>query len=333
MRSAWRWSIPFAVWAFGTPNIAWASPEGQRAQVLFDEGRSLVKEGRFEEACPKFEESQRLDPGAGTLLNLANCYEKAGKTASAWRTYREAADVAEGANRAEWAASARASASALNASLSTLVIDVAPSADVAGLVVERDGVPVSRSEWGRAVPVDPGVHVVVARADGKKSHEQRVIADASASSLRVTVAPLEDVAPSGSSAPPEPARPHDDETEAAGIGATQRTVGYVVGAAGIVGLGVGAVFGLSAIGSKNDAASGDHCSKDLESCDRTGVDAMREARGSALASTIGFAAGGALLATGLVLVLTAPSKKDSANGVALKTLRWSGTSMTLGGTF
>src|SRR6266498_1038121 len=64
------------------------------AQALFDLGRTLITSGRAEEACPKFEESQRLDPGVGTQLNLADCYDRTGRTASAWTLYIEAPRVA-----------------------------------------------------------------------------------------------------------------------------------------------------------------------------------------------------------------------------------------------
>src|SRR5687767_12500948 len=64
------------------------------AEVLFSEARALMKDGRWEEACPKLEASHSLDPALGTLLNLAECYAKVGRTASAWLRYREAAAVA-----------------------------------------------------------------------------------------------------------------------------------------------------------------------------------------------------------------------------------------------
>ena len=71
------------------------------AEALFDEARALLKDGKPELACPKLAESQRIDPGIGTLLYLASCYEKTGKLASAWVTFREAAVAASRAGQTE----------------------------------------------------------------------------------------------------------------------------------------------------------------------------------------------------------------------------------------
>src|SRR6188508_1232334 len=80
---------------------AQVSGESRRAaaEALFIEGRRLVAEGKTAEGCAKFAESQALDPGVGTLLNLARCYERIGRTASAWTTYREAASRAQAAGQ------------------------------------------------------------------------------------------------------------------------------------------------------------------------------------------------------------------------------------------
>src|SRR5580765_1680975 len=71
------------------------------AEGLFDEGRRLMAEGKYDEACPKLEASQRLDPGVGTMLTRADCLEKRGKTASAWAQLREASSAAHKAGSLE----------------------------------------------------------------------------------------------------------------------------------------------------------------------------------------------------------------------------------------
>src|SRR4051812_17624178 len=77
--------------------LADASPGDTAASdVLFKEAKSLIKEGRYSEACPKFEESQRLDPTAGTLLNLGECYQHLSppRLASAWGAFRQSQALA-----------------------------------------------------------------------------------------------------------------------------------------------------------------------------------------------------------------------------------------------
>jgi Flp pilus assembly protein TadD len=64
------------------------------SRALFDEGRRLMQKGDYAAACGKFEEGQRLAPGIGLKFNLAECYEKVGKVASAWSAYRDVASLA-----------------------------------------------------------------------------------------------------------------------------------------------------------------------------------------------------------------------------------------------
>ena len=79
-------SFSAAVVAVALSSASPASAQGHdpvAAEAAFAEARALMQKGRFDEACPKLEASLSLDPALGTLLNLGDCYEKVGKTASA----------------------------------------------------------------------------------------------------------------------------------------------------------------------------------------------------------------------------------------------------------
>jgi hypothetical protein len=304
-----------ALASVGTTSSSGLAQSSSRAaaEAVFDEGRRLVASGRFDEACPKFARSHALDPAAGTLLNLADCYEKAGKPASAWLTYSEAVTLAEKSGRAEWAKLARTKVAALRPGLPTLRILFPPSAP-AGLEVLRDGERVPGEEAGVAVPVDPGRHTIEARASGKVAFRGTVDAKPGESS-ELRLPELED-AHAGATAParrPQPATaPEGTATatrlpDSTGGGSTQRTLGYLAGGLGLAALATGGVFGVLALGSKSNAEG--QCSPDLSVCNRAGVDAMGRANDQALLSTIGIVAGAALVAGGAVLLLTAPSAK------------------------
>ncbi len=144
------------------------------AQALFDEAKHLMDTGKTAEACPKFEASLQLDSNnTTTLMSLAQCYEKLGRLASAYLTYRSAESEATDAEQTKRAKTAHDKAEKLFPKLSRLTIRVTPEANVKGLQVSRNGMNVAPAIWGTPIPVDPGQHEVVAQVGGKK-WKQRV---------------------------------------------------------------------------------------------------------------------------------------------------------------
>ena len=107
-----------AAWLCGAHAEAGPSAADRlRATALFQEGRALMAAGRIDAACPALEQSQRLDPSGGTLLNLALCRERAGELARALTAFNQAAAVAHGEGRADREAEATTRAQAIAARL------------------------------------------------------------------------------------------------------------------------------------------------------------------------------------------------------------------------
>jgi hypothetical protein len=170
------------------------------ADALYRQARDLMAAGKYAEACPKFAESQRLDPATGTLLNLAACHEKQGRLATAWIEYSDAMVAARRDGREDRVEYARARAAELEPRLSRLTLLLDASADEPELMIEIDGASVGRAVIGAATPVDPGKHSIRASAPGKKPWTGEVEIGVEADQKSLTIPPLE-------LAPPEPPPP------------------------------------------------------------------------------------------------------------------------------
>ncbi|MEO8705775.1 MAG: tetratricopeptide repeat protein [Kofleriaceae bacterium] len=134
-----------------------ASPESER---VFKDGRALLKAGKIAEACDAFVRSQELEASPGTLLNLADCREQQGKTATALNLFLEAAQLATTKNKQDFKVEAERRAKLVKAKLAYITITVAPERQVAGLVIKRNGLAVDRAMWNTPVALDPGDYVV-----------------------------------------------------------------------------------------------------------------------------------------------------------------------------
>lgn len=326
------WATAALVLAFAvTPGRAEAqanATDKAAAEALFQEGRALFQQGQYEQACAKFSASQQLDGGFGTLMNLGECFEKRKLTASAWATFTEAAGLARTLGQADREASARARAAALSPKLPKLVVRAADAiASIPGLEVRLNGTPLPRAVWGSAVPVDPGEQRVEVTAPGYRPFTRALAVPDGAGESTLEIAALEPIAPVASSPAstptaatpaPSPVPPPPPDTSSAGN--TQRTIGYLVGGAGIAAAVAGSIFGARAIGKNSD--SQDFCRPDNEKlCSSQGLALRDDARSAAKISTVTFVASGVLLAAGITLVLTAPSSSEAAPSASARARR------------
>jgi serine/threonine-protein kinase len=283
------------------------------AEVLFSEGKRLAQEGNYAAACPKFEESQRLDAGSGTLYRLGDCYVHLGRTASAWAAFTEVAAASKAANQTARYEDAKKRADDLVPILPKLVIRVADAnRSLSDLTVKRGNVVVGPGQWGSPLPVDPGEVSVEASASGRTTWHGVVTAKSGAASeIEVPVLDI-DTSPEAAVAAPgaEPSAPAHAEgpPPPSGLGG-QRTLAIVAGAAGLVGLGLGSAFGLVSSSRKSDADK--HCDAN-NACDDEGLGLRHDAIKAGNIATIGFVAGGVLAATGIVLWITAPRRAATA---------------------
>lgn len=294
---------------------AQAQNDKAAAEALFDQGVRLMKQNSFSEACPKLEESERIDPAVGTLLYLGECYERVGKTASAWAAFREAASLANNMGQADRARVAGSRAQDLEPRLSRLSIELAPDvARIAGVLVKRGNYRLEPSLYGTPLPVDPGEFRIEVSAPGYETWTTPIKVESGGASASVRVPGLvkrpEEATPPPTARTPsgQPAdlRLKSQATPPAKHGLTTgQTLGLVVGGVGIVGLGLGTYFGVRAISKNSDAET--RCNGDNQ-CSPQGLDLTEKAKKDATAANIAFAAGGALVAIGGVVFLSSGSR-------------------------
>lgn len=281
----------------------------QRAEELFRAGRALLDQGKAAEACPKFEESQRLDPGLGTLLNLADCYERTERLASALVAFRSAEEQARalGEKKREQAATDRARS--LEARVSRVTITLAPGDRPDGFTVRRNGVPVGAIDLGRPVAVDPGPVTIEATAPGNwQPFEKTVTITTARTVVPVDVPMLEPAGPAVDPGLP-PAPEVGPRTTTLDPGRGRRRLAYIAGGVGVAALGGGIAIGFVAKGRWQDAIDAHCVMSDPKNCSTVGVEEADQARRLGNIGTIVGGVGVVAIAAGAVLWLTAPSAR------------------------
>ncbi len=263
------------------------------AAALFDEGVALLDAGRVTEACPKLEESARLEPAAGTLLNLAGCYEKSGRRVLALETFRRASSASAARGRADWQKVADTHVASLDAALPKLVVHRGAGATEVRVTV--DGAPLAAASFDVPFAAEPGTHVVAAEAPERRPFRASVILR-DAATTAVNVPALEPLTRPTGGAQKEPL--------------PTRTIGLVVGGAGVAVVVFGVVGAGIASGALSDAKA--QCPSYPDQCGPSASDPNDRARRWSTLSTVSLIGGGVLVAAGATLYFW-PTPKTSVS--------------------
>ena len=282
-----------------------AQAVGQKASIaegLFNDGKRLIEQGKIAEGCIKLADSQRTDPALGTLLYLADCHERDGKTASAWAEFTDAATQARTRLEHDREKFANAHATALEKKLHRLQIDATEK--YPGLAITLDNESFGVGGLGTAIPLDPGEHQIAATATGKKPWSTKLTLNASPGVDRVNIPFLENEPVPVAPVAPAPKVGSDvHHEEGAPADTTKRTVGIVVGVAGVGLLGLATYYELTAVSRDKDSQDATRAHEDQVTLN----DQAKKAQ------TFAFISGGAgIVALGVGIFLIATSGGSSA---------------------
>lgn len=196
--------------------------------------------------------------------------------------------------------------------------------------VTLDGVDVPSAALGVKRPVDPGKHVVRAQGVGVSPAEIAVtLAEGKSETVIVELkpgpgglppltavtpapAPLVTTGPAVGVAPVTPP-PEGPAPESGGSSpSVRRSLGFVGLAAGAAGLVAGGITGGLALSKHADllkSCPGGHCAPGTQRVNQSNIDSYNSL---GTISTVGVIVGGALAATGFILIVTAPKAKREA---------------------
>ncbi|MEO6776864.1 MAG: tetratricopeptide repeat protein [Kofleriaceae bacterium] len=302
-----------------------------KADELFRQGKRLMAEKKFAEACPKLDASFKVDPEIGTELNIGRCYEEWGKLATAYRAYTDAHQRAADAKDPR-TPKIQALIAKLDPNVPRLVVRIPEGADHAGLRVTIDGVAVA--DLSAPQLVDPGPKTIeYGLGSGPRTSrlvriERGATAEITLELAKPKAAPLPDKL--AVTAPPPPAAKPASAPTSPGHG--QRVAGVVIAGAGVVTVGVSTYLALAAR-SNYDAALEANCMGMTNACNLQGLTDTHAARSEANTATIIGGVGLAAIAAGIVVYVISPDPAAMTEHALYLAPAAGGTGLAFGGRF
>ena len=200
----------------------------------------------------------------------------------------------------------------------------ASGADLSAVKVTMDGEVLAERLEGSALSIDPGEHTFTFETAGQPPVTKKLVMQESQKDRREvitfgTATTATTGAPTTTGGLPSTPPPGMEESQGMG---TQKILAIVAGGIGVVGLGLGTVFGVMANSQKNAAQSA--CPNN-PCATQDGVSKWSDAGSTGNISTIGFIVGGVGVAGAAVLWFTAPSSSSAQVGVGPGLLQVKGT--------
>jgi tetratricopeptide (TPR) repeat protein len=315
--------------SIGTAN-AQTNDERSIALGLFEQGRRLRSEGQFASAAEKFEGASRLMRTYGILLNLAECYEKLGRTASAWTTWREAEFVARSQQNKEDEGRAAQRVRELEPRLSYLTITVSEWNRPTDFAITCNGVPVPKAAWSSPLPIDPGAQRIVASAKGYRTWqtELQIRQDVHQQATTVPALDLEPTAapavPGQQQGLPVPSATPSDSRQSTTTNPIPAWLGPSIGGVGVLTAVIGVVLWKSghdnidtAVAEANRAIAADR-RDDYE----LASEHLSNATGRRTAGVVTTCAGAALAVAGVTLLVIASRPTAAPHASAPRADAW-----------
>ncbi len=288
----------------GTPGPPSAA-DLESARELFKEGRELRQAGDVKHALERFKAAHAYGQTPVTALELGRTHIQLGELIEGREVLLSVARMKVQPDETDKSAAARTEAADLaedaKKRIPTLTVKLTGVASDSAAQLQVDGSPVPVVGLTGIRKVNPGKHTIVARAG---THEETRNVDLQETTTQeLTI----DLGGGGgtAAAPTEPVTP--EQTGPREIS----PVTWIGLGVGVVGIGVGTVTGILALGkaSKVDkACTSTHCPPS----EKSEVDSGRTV---ATISTIGFAVGGAGLVAAAVGYLFLSKPKTTATGV------------------
>ena len=280
------------------------------AQSLAEQAVRAMESKDYASACPKLEEATRLVPAAiGAQETLAECYIGSGRLASAWAQYGRMEAEARRSGQTERANGAAAKAAALKPRLATLTLHVGqPARELPNLTISRRGMNYDAPMWGVPLPMDKGKHVFDVKAPGYELRSVETLIADDGTHLDVEIPMLS----------AENADKPDVRSPAPR--SWQKPLGIAMTVAGGLGFGASGLLAGLAVGKKNESNEGGFCNAQNK-CTNAGLDIRAQAVGLGNGATAAIIVGGVLAGSGLVLIMTAPSRKETPKNAGM--MQWS----------